>query len=190
MSEAEQVSPDALLALIRSRRSVRHYQSRSVPDAMVQQLLEAGRWAPSAGNHQPWAFIVVRDRGIIAQLAQHAAYFGDRRANLEAAPLLITVCGQAPRQAGRRPAWGEVSMAGMQMMLQAHALGLGTCWVDGLDREAVGAVLQVPEGVEAVSIISVGFPADRPAETTRRPLFDVVHYDTYGSVTIKESGSQ
>ena len=73
-------------------------------------------------------------------------------------------------------------MAGMQMMLQAHALGLGTCWVDGLDRTAIADELGIPSELEIVGVVTLGFPATQPAQTTRKPLFDIVHYDVWEGV--------
>ena len=68
-------SPDAVLSLLKSRRSIRRYRPDPVPDEMVVQLLEAGRWAPSASNRQLWDFIVVRDEAVRQQVAEHAAFY-------------------------------------------------------------------------------------------------------------------
>ena len=70
-------SPEATMALLKGRRSVRLYRPDPVPQPLIEQLLEAGRWAPSASNRQPWSFIVVRDRALIENIAQHAVYFFD-----------------------------------------------------------------------------------------------------------------
>jgi hypothetical protein len=72
-------------------------------------------------------------------------------------------------------------MAALQMMLQAKALGLGTCWVGGLDREAIAGLLRIPDPLEVVCLLTVGFPAEEPQAATRKPLSEVVHYDLYGS---------
>ena len=182
MTQANQASPEALLGLIRSRRSVRQYRSDPVPDEMIQQVLEAGRWAPSANNQQPWAFIVVQAGEIRHQLAQHATFFLARDARVEQAPLLIVLCGQIQSRVFRRLLRGDVSMAGMQMMLQAHALGLGTCWIDGLDRDEIAALVQIPDDMEIVGMLTVGFPAETPAVTPRRSLFEIAHYDAYDTL--------
>jgi nitroreductase len=183
MSKEVRVAPEALLDLMRSRRSVRRYLSEPVPDEMLQQILEAGRWAPSAGNQQPWAFIVIQDPEMRKRVAQHATYFMARHARVEEAPLLIVLCGQASGRMGEHFLRGEVGMAGMQMMLQAHALGLGTCWVDGLDRDAIAEVLQIPEYLQIVGLLTVGYPAETPPVTPRKPLFEIAHYEVYESLT-------
>lgn len=183
MSQEDQVAPDALLAMMRSRRSIRHYLPDPVPDEVLQQILEAGRWAPSANNQQPWAFVVVQDEQIRAQVAQHATYYLARRARVDEAPLLIVLCAHARRRASGTPPRQDVSMAAMQMMLEAEALGLGTCWIDGLERDEVAGILRIPPYLEIIGLLTVGYAAETPPETPRKPLFEIVHYDLYESVT-------
>lgn len=173
-------SPASLLNLLKSRRSIRRYKPDPVPDEMVEQLLEAGRWAPSASNRQPWQFIVIRDETIRKQVAQHAAYYFVRWAHVEEAPLLIVLCGDARSRVYRQFLHEDIGLAGAQIMLQARALGLGTCWIGGLDRKAIAAILQVPEHLEVVGLLTVGFPAEDPPPPPRKPLAEIVHYDVYG----------
>lgn len=175
------MSPEAVLSLLKGRRSIRRYRPDPVPDEMIEQLLEAGQWAPSASNRQPWQFIVVRDEAILKQVAQHAAYYFIRWAHVEEAPLLIVLCGEARNRIYRQFLHEDVGLAGSQIMLQAHALGLGTCWIGGLDRKAIADVLKVPEHIEIVGLLTVGFPAEDPEPPARKPLADIVHYDVYGN---------
>ena len=175
------MSPEAVLSLLKGRRSIRRYRPDPVPDEMIEQLLEAGRWAPSASNRQPWQFIVVRDEAILKQVAQHAAYYFIRWAHVEEAPLLIVLCGEARNRIYRQFLHEDVGLAGSQIMLQAKALGLGTCWIGGLDRKAIADVLKVPEPIEIVGLLTVGFPAEDPEPPARKPLAEIVHYDVYGN---------
>lgn len=182
MTKAEELpSPVSLLALLKGRRSIRRYRPDPVPDEMVEQLLEAGQWAPSASNRQPWAFVVVQDEAIRRQVAQHAAYYFVRWAHAEEAPLLIVLCGDARSRVYRQFLHEDVGLAGGQIMLQAKALGLGTCWIGGLDRKAIADVLKVPEHMEIVGLLTVGFPAEDPPPPSRKPLTEIVHYDVYGN---------
>ena len=183
MTEPRDISSESFLKLLRSRRSIRRYLPEPVPNEMVEQLLEAGRWAPSAGNQQPWAFVAVQDEQIRQQIAQHAAFFADREAHVAAAPLLIVLCGRVRSHVYHRFLRGELGMAGIQMMLQAHVLGLGSCWVDGLDQEAIARILQIPDDLHVMAVLTVGFPAEHPVPTPRKPLFEVAHYDIYDSFT-------
>lgn len=174
-------SPESLLTLLKTRRSIRRYKPDPVPDELVAQLLEAGRWAPSASNRQPWEFIVVRDEAIRQQVAQHAAFYFIKWAHVGEAPLLIVLCGNARNPAYRRFLHEDVGLAGGQIMLQAKALGLGTCWIGALDRKAIAAILKLPEHLEIVGLLTVGFPAEDPPPPPRKPLAEIVHYDVYGN---------
>ena len=177
----DKISPESTMALLKGRRSIRRYRPDPVPDEMIEQLLEAGRWAPSASNRQPWQFIVVRDKEILQEVAQHAAFFVVRWAHVEEAPLLIVLCGDARNRVYRQFLHEDVGLAGSQIMLQAHALGLGTCWIGDLDRKAIGAILKVPDPVEVIGLLTVGFPAEDPQPPGRKPLAEIVHYDVFGN---------
>ena len=184
----ENISPESLLTLLKSRRSIRRYRPDPVPDEMVEQLLEAGRWAPSASNRQPWDFIVVRDEAIRQQVAEHAAFYFIRWAHVAEAPLLIVLCGDARNPAYRRYLHEDIGLAGSQIMLQAKALGLGTCWLGGIDRKAIAGILRIPDHLEIVGLLTVGFPAEDPPPTPRKPLSEIVHYDVYGN-RVDDSGA-
>jgi len=169
------------LNLLKTRRSIRRYRPDAVPDEMVEQLLEAGRWAPSASNRQPWEFIVVRDEAIRRQVAQHAAFYFIKWAHVGEAPVLIVLCGEARNPAYRRFLHEDVGLAGAQIMLQAKALGLGTCWIGALDRKAIAGILKIPDHLEIVGLLTVGFPAEDPPPPPRKLLAEIVHYEVYGN---------
>lgn len=171
----------ALMALLKGRRSIRRYKPDPVPDDLIEQVLEAGRWGASASNRQPWAFVVVRDEAIRKAVAQHAAYFFIRWAHVDEAPVIIALCGDAKNRVYRQFLHEDIGIAGTQMMLQAAVLGLGTCWIGGLDRKAIGDVLKLPEHLEMVGLLTLGFPDETPGPPQRKPLAQLVHYDTYGN---------
>ena len=174
-------SPEATLTLLKERRSIRVYKPDPVPAEMLEQILEAGRWAPSASNRQPWAFVVVQDPEIRRQVASHAAYYFVRWAHVSEAPLLLVLCGNRKSGIYRQFLHEDIGLAGGQMMLQAHALGLGTCWIGGLDRKAISGILKVPDEWETVGLLTVGFPAESPRPARRRAMADMVHYDAFGN---------
>ncbi len=147
---------------------------------MVEQLLEAGRCAPSASNRQPWHLIVIRDETVRREVAQQAAYHFIRWAHVDEAPLLIALCGEARIPVYQRFLHEDIGLAGSQIMLQAHALGLGTCWIGGIDPEALAEILRVPDHVEVIGLLTVGFPAEAPEPRRRKPLAEVAHYDAFG----------
>jgi len=147
---------------------------------MVQEILEAGRWAPSANNLQPWTFIVIRDRVMREQVAVYADYAGSHRTHVAEAPLLIVLCGIVEDRVYHEFLNGDVGMAGLQMMLQAKAVGLGTCWVGSLERKAIGGLLRIPDYLEIVGLLTVGFPAEEPEPPARKSLDEIVCYEVFG----------
>lgn len=177
----DKITPDGTMALLKGRRSIRRYQDKPVPDDLLNEVLEAGRWAPSASNRQPWDFIVVRDPEVRAAVAEHAAYFFIKWAHVEEAPVIIALCGDARNPVYRQFLHEDIGLAGSHMMLQAAALGLGTCWLGGVNREAIGQILKVPSQTEVIGLLTLGFPAEDPAPPARKPLAEIVHYDIYGN---------
>ncbi|MCE5268652.1 MAG: nitroreductase family protein [Planctomycetaceae bacterium] len=155
------------LEAIHSRRSVRRYEDRPVPEELVQELVAAACNAPSARNQQPWQFVVIDDRQILAEVAK----INPNAQMARRAPLGILVCGDLSLETS--PGYWVVDCAAAveNMLLAAHALGLGAVWtgvyprqerMDGLRR-----LVRVPENVIPHSLVIVGYPAERPAPQSR-----------------------
>lgn len=164
-----------VLEAIRTRRSIRKYERRPVPEESVRKILEAGRWAPSASNAQPWNFIVLRDEGVRREVARAATY----GKFLAEAPLGIAVV--IDPAASTDPV-EDGAIATQNMILAAHALGLGTCWIGSYGsayEERVKEILRIPEGKRLLSIVSVGFPAES-RKSERRELGELAFSDRYG----------
>jgi nitroreductase len=155
------------LEAIHTRRSIREYTSQAVPAELVQTLLAAAMQAPSAGNQQPWHFIVVTDRAQMNALAG-VLPFGKM---LPTAPLAIVVCADVELE--RYPGYWvqDCSNPSMNILLAAHDLGLGAVWV-GVhpveDRVAgLKEILGLPAQVMPLNVISLGYPAATAARTDR-----------------------
>jgi nitroreductase len=104
-SSAEgKITPAGALALFKGRRSIRRYRPDPVPDELLAQVLEAGQWAPSASNRQPWDFIVVRDAEMRRAVAEHSAYFFIKWAHVAEAPVIIVLCGDTKNEKPHLPA--------------------------------------------------------------------------------------
>ncbi len=164
-----------VIEAIEARRSIRKYEKRSVPEDILQKILEAGRWAPSASNAQPWNFIVLKDEGIRKEVARVTTY----GKFLAEAPLGIAVVID-PR-ASTHPV-EDGAIATQNMLLAAHALGLGTCWIGSygsVHEEKVKKILGIPENKRLLSLISVGFPAES-RKSAREELRKIVFIDRYG----------
>ncbi|MCL6581111.1 MAG: nitroreductase family protein [Firmicutes bacterium] len=165
------------LELARTRRSIRRYRPDPVPEELLLRVLEAARWAPSAVNSQPWHFVVVRDPGRRSELAARARVLGFIGwKHLAQAPVVVAVVGD-PR--GNRYYVVDCALAGMNLLLQAHALGLGTCWVGGFGQEQVRGPLGVPPHLEVVGLVTMGWPAETPAPPPRLPLERLVSWEVY-----------
>ncbi|MBC7318248.1 nitroreductase family protein [Candidatus Bipolaricaulota bacterium] len=164
---------------IRARRSVRRYQSAPVSDEVLTELLSAAVMAPSAGNAQPWRFIVVRDQRLREGLVS-AAY---GQSFLAEAPVVIVVCADLERARRTYRERGETlyclqdtAAAIQNLLLAATAKGLGTCWVGAFDEGKVAELLTLSKNLRPVALIPVGKPAESPQARPRRPLSEVVEY--------------
>lgn len=152
---------DALQAIF-TRRSVRDYTDKDVSDEMVETLLHAAMIAPSAVNNQDWAFVVVRDRKILGQLADGLNRSGEM---LRKAPVAIVVCGDwdlAIRHA--KDYWIEdCSAATENILIAANALGLGAVWLGTYPQtdkmQRVATTLNLPGHIIPMCVISIGWPA-------------------------------
>lgn len=168
---------------IKKRRSIRAFTPEDVSKEEIEKLLDAARYAPSAGNIQPWEFIVIRDFKIKRKLSMAAL---DQNF-IEEAPVVIVVCANEMRSGrgyGSRGATlyclQDTAAAIQNMLLTACALDLGTCWVGAFHEEDVRETLDVPKGVRPIAIIPVGHPAEKPEIRFKRALSEIVHYETYG----------
>jgi nitroreductase len=170
------------LELAEARRSVRAYKAEAVPEDLLQQVLEAGRLAPSACNKQPWRFIVVRDE--VNRRALGAAY---AREWFWKAPVVLAVC-ILPQEAwvraydGQNYAMVDGALAMDHMTLAAAEAGLGTCWIGAFDPAAVHDILGLPDGVQVVGMTPLGFPdvEPNPRARSRRPLGETVMKERWG----------
>jgi nitroreductase len=168
------------LDFIFSRRSVRVYRRAEVDEDQVRDLLEAAMAAPSAVAKDPWEFVIVRNRSTLARLAGGLPN-GQMLADAAAG---IVVCGNLQRAHDRQLSYllQDCAAAIENLLLAAHALGLGACWLGVHPREDriahVRALLGVPEQVLPIAIVSLGWPAESPAPRTRYRA-DAVHHETW-----------
>jgi nitroreductase len=164
-----------ILEVIKTRRSIRKYKAHPVSKEEIDKILEAGRWAPSADNSQPWRFIVLRSQEVRKRLADTLTWGGF----LAQAPLGIAVVVN-PRASGH--AVEDGAAATQNMLLEAHSLGLGACWIATYDEAyeaSARKVLNVPGDERLLSVIAIGHPAET-RQRTRKELSEVTFTDKYG----------
>jgi nitroreductase len=157
---------DALEA-IHGRRSIRRYRDEPVDVSAIEAMLRAAMAAPSAGNQQPWQFVVLDDRRVLDAIPEFHPY----SAMLHEAPLAIAVCGDA-RSEKHEGFWVQDCSAAVQnLLLAAHALGLGAVWLGvhpDEDRAArAKELLGLPDGVTCLAIVAVGHPAEQKGPEDR-----------------------
>lgn len=167
---------------IRERKSVRAFTDRDVSFDEAELLVEAACLAPSAGNLQPWEFVVVRDRIVKGKLADaaHGQNF------IYQAPVVFVICAVPRRSAlryGRRGSelycLQDTAAAVQNLILTARENGLGSCWVGAFDENRAAKALGLPDRVRPVAIVPVGYPAESPPRRRRRPLSEVIHRDKW-----------
>jgi len=170
-----------VLDAIKGRRSIRAFKREDVPAEIVKRLIDAARWAPSAGNIQPWEFIIVRKPEIKRRLAEAAL----DEILIEEAPVVIVVCANENRSFEGYGMRGktlyciqDTAAAIQNIHLAAYSLGLGTCWIGAFREEEAREILEITPGTRPVAIIPVGYPAEAPPPPSRRPINDMVHYET------------
>jgi nitroreductase len=165
------------LEAILTRRSIREYTAQAVPDELIQELLVAAMQAPSAGNQQPWHFIIVTGRKQLDALAD-VLPFGKM---LKTAPLGIVVCADLELEKYSGYWVQDCSNATMNLLLAAHAKGLGAVWCGVYpveDRVAnLKKVLGLPGQVVPMSVVSLGYPAVKSEPPARRYDKTRLHYD-------------
>jgi nitroreductase len=164
--------------LIRHRYSVRAYMPDPVEEDKLLQILEAARLAPTAANRQPFQLIVIHTEGRKAELGQ--IY---QREWFTQAPLLICAVG-VPRLSwvrgdNRRYLDVDVAIVMDHLILAAANLGLGTCWVAAFNAVVARKILHLPDDVEPLIFTPLGYPADQPEMKERKPLMELVRYETW-----------
>ncbi len=164
-----------VLNTIKNRRTIRKFKPYAIDDEMLQVILEAGRWAPSFSNLQPWRFIVIRDQGL-KNLLDKAARESVLHLGINEAPMVILVC--VDRRIDPLHAIEAGAAATQNMTLAAHSLGLGAGWIGIWGTEAevsIQKIFELPETVRAVSLLPIGVPDESP-EGHRKPLAELVQF--------------
>jgi nitroreductase len=175
---------------IELRRSIRKFTPERVEPALVRELLEAARKAPSGNNSQPWRFIVVEDadaRRALAQVSHDQQW-------MTMAPVHIAICADLGARAETDILFDEetsgmdakrvirdTAIAVDHMMLRAVELELGSCWIGWYTQEAIKPLLRVPSHVFVLGILVVGHPAEQPNPRPRQSLEDLVCRGTWGT---------
>jgi len=163
------IDPEILLDFIKERRSIRAFQDKQIPEKEIEMILEAGRWAPSASNRQPWNFILIKNRDILKKLARVTGYgwfIGE-------ASFAVAIVGK-PRTSHNYYII-DTSLVSMNMMLMAWSLGIGTCWIGSINKEKAKEILGLGRNDYLLTVLPFGYIQGAiPDPTQRNPLNKIV----------------
>ena len=162
----------AVLDAIRLRRSIRHYRADPVNEEDLQTILEAGQWAPSGLNNQPWRFVVVRGAETKNKIADETRY----QQIIRDAPIIIVVFIDNTVSYDRVKDCQAMGACLQNMWLAIHALSLGGVWIGEIlkNKERVAEILATPEAFELMAVLAIGHPQHRQQTSHRKPLSDLV----------------
>ncbi|MCM8769754.1 MAG: nitroreductase family protein [Candidatus Omnitrophica bacterium] len=172
--------------VIKTRRSIRSYQDKDIPEEILKRILETARIAPSGNNWQPWHFILVKDQEKKEKIAQ-SCY---QQKFISQAPVVIVACGQKyPNQYqpyADRSYLIDVTIALDHLILAARNEGVGSCWIGAFQAEPIRKLLEVPENFEVVMVVPLGYPAHQQAFCQpgyRKDLTEIVSQEKFGQRT-------
>ncbi|MDD3347681.1 nitroreductase family protein [Oscillibacter sp.] len=168
-----------VMEALKGRQSVKSYLPKAVEPEKLEKVLEAGRLAPSAFNHQYRRFIVVDDPAVKRLLREKAG----AQPMIEQAPVVLVLCATAETEftmpCGEKNYPIDAALCGAYMMLEAYEQGLGTCWLGAFDAEAVKDVLGIPAQTRVVTMIPLGYHDGTQERKSRKTLAEIVGHNRY-----------
>jgi nitroreductase len=168
---------DAIEAII-NRRSIRKYKKKAIDDSLIKELLEVGMSAPSAGNEQPWHYIVIDNRKILNDIPSFHPY----SEMLKDAPLAILVCLDSNLEKHKGMGIQDCSAATENILIAINAKGLGAVWLGIYPREerikGMRRLLDIPDNIIPFSLISIGYPSEKKQKENRYNK-SRVHYNQW-----------
>ncbi len=172
------------LECIFTRRSIRNYLGKKVEAEKLANILNAGRLAPNSGNVQECKFIVVTESSTISKIAQVC----EEQTWMESAPLHIIACSEAQRLEANYGEKGEkifslqnATAALQNMIIAAHAQGLGSCWVGAFDELKFKELLGIPENVVVAGVLTIGYAAEKPKEPQKMAIENITFVEKWGT---------
>ena len=162
---------------ILSRRSIREFTQANVPREDITTILNAGRWAPSGLNNQPWKFIVIQQKETMEKMAVCTHY----SKIVSNAPLLIAVYLDRDTMYNRTKDLQAVGAAIQNMLLACCELGLGAVWLGEIlnNKDKVNLIISCPESLELMAVLAIGYPGEKNARSSRKDIKDICYEEKY-----------
>lgn len=163
---------------IRTRREIRDYVAKPIPDATLRIILEAGRLAPSSKNSQPWHFILIKNEETLRKISELTPT-GPHIAKAAVAIAVLMEGAKLPEIDGTR--------AIQNMVLAAWEMGVGACWVTNFYEDGVKDLLGAPQRMKLVTVMPFGYPTEPKTnrKKNRKPLEEIVHLENFGTQLTK-----
>ena len=164
----------SLLDLILTRRSIRHYENKDIPEKVLQQILETGRQAPSAANRQPIHFVIVNDHDILKDLCDNLI-----TRFVKYAPVAIVGCADIKSLLAGKWAVVDATIAMENMVIAAWTFGIGSCWIGACNEEKVKELLKIPDKWKVVALLTFGYPAEKPKQRRKKPFEKIFSFNGF-----------
>jgi len=164
----------SLLDLILTRRSIRRYENKDIPEEVLQQILETGRQAPSAANRQPIHFVIVTDRDILKNLCDNLI-----NRFVKYAPVAIVGCADIKSLLTGKWAVVDATIAMENMVIAAWTLGIGSCWIGACNEEKVKELLKIPDKWKFVALLTLGYPAEQPKQRKKKSFEKMFSFNRF-----------
>ena len=159
---------------ILSRRSIRKFKSEPVSEEVINNILEAGRLAPTATNQQPWYFVIAR-----TQKEKEAFSFGGFNKFTSDADFIILGLYKKSEVIIEKLSLIDVSIALQNMVITATVQGIGSCWMGAFDEKKLHDTLNLPDDSRIVGAVAFGIPNEKPRQPSKKPLKEIVHFNKW-----------
>lgn len=179
-----------VLEALKERRSIRKFKKDHVPDEVLEEILEATRYAPSWANTQVGEYIIVKEQSSKDALAETLSPANPSISAVKEAPIVLVACGKkgvsgfykgAPSTVLGDWLLFDVALSVATLNLAAHAKGLGMVHIGAFDIPKAASILGVPEDIQVVEILPLGYPDQSPKAPKRKEIKEFIHYEKYGN---------
>ena len=167
-----------VIEAINTRKSIRKYKPEPIPDSDLKKILKAAQLAPSAGNKQPWKFIIIKDSETKKELAKKAR----NQLWIADAGVVVAALAMDKKDPTIYERWAErdVMTAVEHMVLTAWELGYGTCWIGAFEQKDIKEILDIPEKMTVINLLPIGVPDQKPNPRGRKPFEEIFYEGKYG----------
>jgi len=164
----------SLIDVILNRRSIRRYEKRDLSEEVLQQILEAGRQAPSAANRQPIRFVVVKDHDILKNLCDNLI-----NRFVKYAPVAIVGCADIKSLLTGKWAVVDTVIAMQNIVIAAWTYGIGSCWIGACNEEKIKKLLGIPDKWKFVALLTLGYPAEQPKPRRKKQFEKLFSFNSF-----------